>query len=400
MHETGIERYYAIRDGKKLYYGYTTGTCAAAAAKAAALMLATRRPVPYVDILTPKGIALNLEVLEPALTEGGARCAVRKYSGDDPDVTDGILVYADVTLEKTPGVSVDGGEGVGRVTKPGLKQAIGEAAINPVPLRMIREEAERVAEDYGIAGMKVVISIPAGVGLAKRTFNPRLGIVGGISVLGTSGIVEPMSEAALVESIGLELRQKYALGCRRIIIAPGNYGADFIRSLCHVEETELVKCSNFIGQAIDMAVSAGYPELLFVSHIGKFIKLAGGIMNTHSREADARAELMAACALRAGCGAETARSLLDCLTTDEMLDVLKAEGLLASTMEIAGERIDYYLNYRAKGQITIGAAVFSNGTGMLCTTGPAAQWLEELRAQERRNCETEFATDIRQEAET
>ena len=385
MHETGIESYYAIRDGKKLYYGYTTGTCAAAAAKAAALMLATGRPVPYVDILTPKGIALNLEVLEPVLEPRHARCAVRKYSGDDPDVTDGILVYADVTLEKGPGVTVDGGEGVGRVTKPGLKQAIGEAAINPVPMQMIRAAAESVAEDYGIRGLKVVISIPAGVELAKRTFNPRLGIVGGISVLGTSGIVEPMSEAALVESIGLELRQKYALGCRRILIAPGNYGADFLRSLAHVEETELVKCSNFIGQTIDMAVSAGYPELLFVSHIGKFIKLAGGIMNTHSREADARAELMAACALRAGCAAETARRLLDCLTTDEMLEVLQAAGLLEATMRIAGERIDYYLNYRAKGQITIGAAVFSNETGMLCTTGPAAQWLAELKEKEQLN---------------
>ena len=345
-------------------------------------MLATGQFVPYVDILTPKGIALNLEVLEPERTERHARCAIKKYSGDDPDVTDGVLVYADVTLEETPGVVVDGGEGVGRVTKPGLKQAVGEAAINPVPMQMIRAAAESVAEDYGLRGLKVVISIPAGVELAKRTFNPRLGIVGGISVLGTSGIVEPMSEAALVESIGLELRQKYALGCRRILIAPGNYGADFLRSLAHVEETELVKCSNFIGQTIDMAVSAGYQEMLFISHIGKAIKLAGGIMNTHSREADARSELMAACALRAGCTADTARRLLDCLTTDEMLEVLKAAGLLEKTMEIAGERIDYYLNYRAKGQITIGAAVFSNGTGMLCTTGPAARWLAELKEKE------------------
>ena len=382
MHETGIEGYYAIRDGKKLYYGYTTGTCAAAAAKAAALMLATGGPVPCVDILTPKGIALNLEVLEPELSARHARCAVRKYSGDDPDVTNGILIYADVTPAETPGVAVDGGEGVGRVTKPGLKQAIGEAAINPVPMQMIRAAAESVAEDYGIRGLKVVISIPAGVELAKRTFNPRLGIVGGISVLGTSGIVEPMSEAALVESIGLELRQKYALGCRRILVAPGNYGADFLRSLAHVEEAELVKCSNFIGQTIDMAVSAGYGEMLFISHIGKAIKLAGGIMNTHSREADSRAELMAACALRAGASAETARRILDCLTTDEMLSILRADGLLEKTMRIAGERIDYYLNYRAKGQITIGAAVFSNETGMLCTTGPAEKWLAELKEKE------------------
>ena len=383
MHETGIENYYAIRDGKKLYYGYTTGTCAAAAAKAAALMLATGRAVPCVDILTPKGIALNLEVLEPEIAEDHARCAIRKYSGDDPDVTNGILVYADVTLEKTPGVAVDGGEGVGRVTKPGLKQAIGEAAINPVPLRMIREAAESVAEDYGLRGLKVVISIPAGVELAKRTFNPRLGIVGGISVLGTSGIVEPMSEAALVESIGLELRQKRALGCERALVSPGNYGADFIRGLCGVEESELVKCSNYIGQTIDMAVEAGYPELFFVSHIGKFIKLTGGIMNTHSKEADARAELMAACALRAGCSAETARAILDSLTTDESLRIIREAGLLEKTMEIVSQRIDYYLNYRAKGQLTIGALVFSNELGVLCLTGPAADWLRELKERDK-----------------
>jgi len=382
MHETGIEGYYTLKDGKKLRFGYTTGTCAAAAAKAAALMLATGQEVETVDIMTPKGIALNLEILEAKRDENSAVCAVKKFSGDDPDVTNGVLVYARAELKKEPGIEIDGGEGVGRVTKPGLKQNIGEAAINPVPMQMIRQEAERVAEDYGVtAGMKIVISIPAGVELAKRTFNPRLGIVGGISVLGTSGIVEPMSEAALVESIGLELRQKYALGCRRVIIAPGNYGTDFIRSLCYMEESELVKCSNYIGQTIDMAVETGFKELFFVSHIGKFIKVAGGIMNTHSKEADSRAELMAACALRAGCTAETALKILDCLTTDEMLKTLQEAGKLRETMAIAGERIDYYLNYRAKGQITIGALVFSNEQGILCTTGPAQAWLDELKEQ-------------------
>ena len=383
MHETGIEGYYAIRDGKKLYYGYTTGTCAAAAAKAAALMLATGGPVPCVDILTPKGIALNLEVLEAERTAQRAKCAIRKDAGDDPDVTDGILVYAEARWSNTPGVHVDGGEGVGRVTKPGLKQAIGEAAINPVPMQMIRAAAEEALDEQGVsAGLDIVISIPAGVELAKRTFNPRLGIVGGISVLGTSGIVEPMSEAALVESIQLELRQKYALGCRRLLVSPGNYGADFLRTLCAVEESELVKCANFIGQTIDAAAETGYPELLFISHIGKFIKLAGGIMNTHSREADARGELMAACALRAGADADTARAIMDCLTTDEMLRILQRAGMLEATMAVAGEKIDYYLNYRARGQITLGAIVFSDETGILCTTGPAAQWLEELKSRD------------------
>ena len=382
MHETGIEGYYALKNGKKLRFGYTTGTCAAAAAKAAASMLATGRPLQYVELMTPKGIPLSLEVLEPELGADHARCAIRKDAGDDPDVTDGVLVYADVRWAREPGIRLDGGEGVGRVTKPGLKQAVGEAAINPVPLQMIRACAEEALDDCGRAeGLDIVISIPAGAELAKKTFNPRLGIVGGISVLGTSGIVEPMSEAALVESIQLEMRQKYALGCRRLLVAPGNYGADFIRSLCAVEEQELVKCSNFIGQAIDMAAEAGFEEVFFISHIGKFIKLTGGIMNTHSREADARGELMAACALRAGADAETALAIMDCLTTDEMLRILQRAGLLEKTMEIVGQRIDYYLNYRAKGQLTLGAVVFSEETGILCMTGKAEQWLEELKSR-------------------
>ena len=384
MHETGIEGYYALKDGKKLRFGYTTGTCAAAAAKAATQMLIRGADVETVDILTPKGIALNLELEDVRRGEGHVSCAVRKFSGDDPDVTDGVLVYADVCWQKSPGVVVDGGAGVGRVTKPGLKQKIGEAAINPVPMQMIRGEVERALDDCGVAeGVRVVISIPAGVELAKKTFNPRLGIEGGISVLGTSGIVEPMSEAALVESIGLELRQKRALGCERALVSPGNYGADFIMGLCGVEESELVKCSNYIGQTIDMAVEAGYPELFFVSHIGKFIKLTGGIMNTHSKEADARAELMAACALRAGCSAETARAILDSLTTDESLRIIREAGLLEKTMEIVSQRIDYYLNYRAKGQLTIGALVFSNELGVLCLTGPAADWLRELKERDK-----------------
>lgn len=379
MAETGIEGYYALKNGKKLRFGYTTGTCAAAAAKAAAVLLATGRTPETVDLMTPKGIPLHLEVLEPKLEGGSATCAIKKFSGDDPDVTDGILVYATVSWKREPGILVDGGVGVGRVTKPGLKQKIGEAAINPVPQKMIRDAVAEALDDCGQSeGAQVVISIPAGVELAKKTFNPRLGIEGGISVLGTSGIVEPMSEAALVESIDLEIRQKRALGCQRLIVSPGNYGADFLKTLCSVREEELVKCSNYVGQAVDMAVAAQFPELMFVSHIGKFIKLAVGIMNTHSREADGRTEAMAACALRAGADGDTARKILDCLTTDEMLDILDEAGLLEKTMAEAGEKIAFYLDCRAKQQLTIGTVVFSNERGILCTTGPAAEWLREL----------------------
>lgn len=380
MHETGIESCYTLKNGKKLRCGYTTGTCAAAAAKAAAILLVTGHSPETVSLQTPKGILLSLEVLEPRLENGSASCAIQKFSGDDPDVTNGILIYANVRFRRAPGITVDGGIGVGRITKPGLKQPVGAAAINPVPMEMIRRAAEEVLEEYGeSAGLEIVISAPDGVELAEKTFNPRLGIKGGISILGTSGIVEPMSEAAILKSIELELRQKFALGCRRLILTPGNFGADFLRSNSHISETEPVKCSNFIGQSLDLAANTGFTEVLLVGHIGKLIKLSGGIMNTHSREADCRAELMAAAALRAGCPGDLARAILGCVTTDEMLRILRDKNLLEPAMEVMGERIDFYLKNRFGGRLTVGVIVFSDSCGILCATGSAEKWLKERK---------------------
>ena len=374
MRETGIESYFVLKDGKKLRFGYTTGTCAAAAAKAAVLMLLRRRTPETVEILTPKGIRLTLEVLEPKYGENAASCAIRKYSGDDPDVTNGVLVFAEARTRREPGIGIDGGVGVGRVTKPGLKQPVGEAAINPVPREMIRRAAEEaLAECEQLTGLDIVISIPEGVEIAKKTFNPRLGIEGGISVLGTSGIVEPMSEEALVESIDLEIRQKRALGAERLILTPGNIGADFARAVCGVEESEAVKCSNYIGRSLDSAVAAGFSEVLLIGHVGKLVKLSGGIMNTHSKEGDCRAELMASLALRAGGDGDLARDILDCVTTDEMLRLLFDAGLLETAMEHMAVRLDFYLRHRVKDAIAVGAVVFTEAYGMLCVTGPAKE---------------------------
>ena len=378
MFETGIEGHYALVDGKKLRFGYTTGTCAAAAAKAATLYLLTGRAPKTVQIHTPKGIDLTLPVEEAARKESAARCAVRKFSGDDPDVTDGALVFATVTISETPGIHIDGGQGVGRATKPGLKVPVGAAAINPGPRAMI-EQAVREALDQieEVRGMDVVISVPEGEALAAKTFNPRLGIVGGISILGTSGIVEPMSEEALVDSIRLEIRQRKALGDQRLILAPGNYGTDFLRDTFGVGEERIVKVSNYIGKALDTAVEVGFTEVLLAGHIGKLVKLSGGIMNTHSREGDGRSELMAACALRSGADAETARAVLECVTTNEMLRIIREQGLLDKTMEVMAERIDLYVNARVKGLLNVGVLVFSDGYGPLCATGPARDWIRQ-----------------------
>ncbi len=377
MHKTGIEEYYLEKDGKRLRFGYTTGTCAAAAAKAATAFLLTGAAPKTVRIRTPKGIDLDLPVLEPVRGSGFASCAIQKDSGDDPDVTNGVLVYARVAFSETPGVRIDGGEGVGRVTKPGLKQAIGEAAINPVPREMIRLAVEEAAEEAESAsGFSVVISIPAGVALAEKTFNPRLGIAGGISILGTSGVVEPMSEDALIDSIELEIRQRKALGDSRLVLTPGNYGADFLRERYGLADERVVKCSNFVGKSLEAAIAAGFSETLLAGHIGKFVKLSGGIFNTHSKYGDHRAELMAAAARAAGADEETQKRMFDCVTTDEMLRILEEKDLLSGTMNELNSRIDAALQARFPA-LTIGVIVFTTGNRELFTNDTAKRWTEE-----------------------
>lgn len=380
----GLENYYHIVNGRKMKFGYTTGSCAAGAAKAAARMLLSGEKAAEAELMTPKGILLKLRILHAALGENEASCAVKKYAGDDPDMTDGLEIFARVERTASPGIKIDGGAGVGRVTKKGLEQPVGSAAINRVPREMIEKELKAVCAEYGYAGgLAVTLSIPGGEEIAKKTFNPRLGIVGGLSILGTSGIVEPMSEAALVRSIEVELRQKAVSGAEYMLVTPGNYGADFIKEHTDIPfaEAQTLKCSNFVGETIDRALENGVKGMLFVSHIGKFVKLAAGIMNTHSRNGDARAEIMAANALRAGISADGARKILSTATTDEALDVIGGEGLTEPFMKELTERILDSLNRRAYGRMLMGAVVFSNEHGYLGETENVSELKELLKKQ-------------------
>ena len=326
-------------------HGFTTGSCAAAASKAAAYMLLTGHRKNQITIETPGGISYTAEIIDIHIGEHCASCAVVKDGGDDPDVTTGMKIYSKVSLtEEADGkcavLHIDGGEGVGRVTRPGLDQPVGNAAINHVPRAMIAKEVSEVCAllDYR-GGLDIVISVPGGEALAARTFNPRLGIVGGISILGTSGIVEPMSSQALLDTIRVELNQRRAEGYDSVAVTPGNYGRDYMKRRYGYDLDRSVKCSNFIGQTIDMAAELGFQRILLTGHIGKLIKVAGGIMNTHSREADARMELLAAFALRCQVPAECARRILDCLNTEEALALLQESGKLQEVMDYAMERI-------------------------------------------------------------
>ncbi len=375
---------YIIKNNKKLRYGYTTGSCAAAAAKAASEMLLQNVTIRKVSITTPKGTILDLPIQDIIKGYDSVSCCVYKDSGDDPDVTNGVAVYAKVVktnIKKQ--YRIDGGIGVGRVTKAGLACEIGEAAINPVPRRMIREQVKHVAEscDYD-GGFDIIISIPEGVEIAKRTFNPRLGIIGGISVLGTSGIVEPMSEQALIDSIKAEMNVLRAQGYHYLIVSPGNYGNHFTKMHMWIDLENTIKCSNFIGETLDHALECDFEGILFIGHIGKFVKLAGGIMNTHSRYADCRMELISAHAALAGTNQEQIQTIMQCATTDDAVDILNAIGLKEEVMHSLIDKIQFYLNNRSYDKIHTETIMFSNKHGILAKTEGADELLEIIQSEE------------------
>lgn len=371
-----------------LKYGFTTGSSAAAASKAAILMLLSGKIKDKISISTPKGITFNADIKDIKLDLKAleASCAVEKNGGDDPDITTGLLIYSKVSIVENDIdellIDIDGGEGVGRVTKPGLDQPVGNAAINSMPRKMIEKEVREVAELYDFKGkIRVLIYVPFGRETAKKTFNERLGIIGGISILGTSGIVEPMSDQALLDTIRVELNQRKALGDEIIAITPGNYGQEFMLRAYDYQLDRSVKCSNFIGDTIDMAAETGFKKMLLTGHIGKLIKLSGGIYNTHSKNADARMELLLAAGIRAGLDAMSGRNILDAVSTEEGIRIIKEAGCFEETMKYMMEKIMFFLNKRASGKIDIECIVYSNNYGLLAKSDGAEKLLDALKQQ-------------------
>lgn len=369
-----------IRSGtKRLRCGYTTGTCAALAAAGAVMLLLKGEAPEILELMTPKGLPVETEPAFCRREGEEALCGVCKDAGDDPDVTDGLLICARVRRTET-GITVDGGEGIGRVTKPGLDQPVGAAAINSVPRKMILEAAGSVCEACGYrGGLAIEIFAPDGKATGEKTFNPQLGIEGGISILGTSGIVEPMSERAIVETTALEIRQAAESGSRRIVLLPGNYGLDYLTGeLPELAAVPRAKCSNYIGEAIDCARLEGFQELLLVGHVGKLVKLAGGIMNTHSRVADCRRELFTAHAALCGADAGTCRMLMQEVSSDGCLRVLEEAGLRDEVLRSLLEALQRQLSRRAEG-MRAGALMFSRTAGFLGLTEEAESLLREWR---------------------
>ena len=373
-----MEENYIYSGTKKLRCGYTTGSCATAAAQAAAEMLLTRQSVKNSEIITPKGVRLVLPVHRCELSDEKAICSVIKDSGDDPDITNGIEVCAEVSLTQN-GIEITGGKGVGKVTKAGLDQPVGEYAINSVPRKMITQALDTVAEMHEYhGGLRVIISVTEGEEIAKKTFNPRIGIVGGISIIGTTGIVEPMSNTAIIETIRTEANIRRAEGKKALLLTVGNYSEKHIFENMPQLSEQCVMCSNFIGDAIDIGITLGFDSILICGHIGKMVKLGSGIMNTHSSYADGRMETLIVCGVLAGVENSVLCRLTDCATTDAALDILYENGSARAVLDILTNRIDGYLQARAKGSARIGAVIFSYKNDMLLKTEYADEIISQL----------------------
>lgn len=315
---------YVSYNGKKLRKGYTTGTCATAATQAALLMLLKQELVHQVIVATPSGTELTLAINNQCFDSRSAKCSVTKDGGDDQDATHGLEIYSQVSFTQGTEIQLTGGEGIGRVTQAGLPLPVGEHAINPVPRQMILEAVRSLVGDQ--QGVRVEISAPGGEEIALSTYNPRLGIVGGISILGTSGIVTPMSEEGWKQAITLEMEQKQAQGLDRIILTPGNYGEDFIKEETRISSRYIVQMSNFVGYVLMEAMRLKFKHILLVGHLGKFIKLAGGIFATHSKDADARNEIMIANLALMGAPLALLQQVDQAITTEDQAAIIMEAG--------------------------------------------------------------------------
>lgn len=386
---------FTVKNGKKLKYGFTTGSCAAAAAAAAAAMLFSGEKVSETEIILPAGEKITLQVSDIDMGKGEARCTVTKDGGDDPDATHGAAITACVSrtpiaagtpAETRKQITLLGGNGVGIVTAKGLRCGVGEPAINPVPRHMIFENIERMRRKFGESeeSLYVEISVPAGEEIAKKTYNPRLGIVGGISILGTTGIVDPMSEKALVDTIKVVIDKQYQENPKRILIAPGNYGREFCGEYLGLDIEKAVPVSNYIGEALDYIKFKGFEEILLVGHTGKLIKLAAGIMNTHSSYADGRMEIIGVHSAICGADSDTVRRITECITTDEAFGLIETKPYYEEVKEKILEKVLYHLRFRLKEQVGIETILFTTDRNHIMKSAGADRLSETIRKDMKR----------------
>jgi len=370
---------YVFYNGRKLRKGFTTGTTATAAAVAATKTLLQQEPQTVIAVTAANGQNAEFEVQDYEFDHQHASVAITKDGGDDQDATDGMLIYATVTLRDDDQITLDGGKGIGRVTQKGLANPPGMAAINPTPRKVITQGVRDVLGAK--RGANIVISAPEGEKVAKLTYNPKLGIVGGISILGTSGIVTPMSEESWKHSISIEMNIHRVRGDERLILTPGNYGEDFLTQEMKIPVTQQVQMSNFVGYVLKEAQRLGFKQVLLVGDLGKMIKVSAGIFSTHSKDADARAEVMVANLALLGAPVDLLKQVYNCLTTIAMIDLIDQAGYQAVYQQIVDRiklRSEKLLAHREP-QVAIEAVIFSRGTGLLAATRPLTEIEDEWR---------------------
>ncbi len=365
-------------NGRKLRKGFTTGTTATAATVAAIRTLLNQEPQETVTVHAANGKVAIFDVEQTDFDEQTASCAIKKDGGDDQDATDGALIFATVKLRDDNEIHLDGGKGVGRVTKAGLANKPGMPAINPTPRRVIKEAARKeLGADQGV---DIVIAVPEGERIAKLTYNPKLGIVGGISILGTSGVVTPMSESSWKHSISIEMNIHRKRGDKSLVLVPGNYGEDFAKDELGIPGSKIVQMSNFVGYVLHETQRLQFNKVLIVGDLGKMVKVSGGIFSTHSKDADARAEIMVAnLALLGGVPTEFLRQIYGCLTTISMIKMINEAGyqeVYQLIVDKIKKRAENLLAHREP-QVAVDAVIFSRETGFLAASKPLAEIKDE-----------------------
>lgn len=313
---------YIYKYGKKMRKGFTTGTAACAASKAAAYALVHNKYLNKVDVTLPLGEAIEIDIISTEILNNYVASYVKVDGGDDRNVLDGCIVYAKVSYADR--FSITSGVGVGIVTRKGLQIAVGEPAINPTPLKMIKKAANEVQENISV---NVEICVKDGAELAKKTLNEKIGVVGGISIIGTTGIVEPMSNKGYIDSMYTEMNIMLE-NHKNIVIVSGNYGYDYARNTLNIDRQKIVKVSNFVGDALFYLKNTDVKSILMIGHLGKFVKLAGGNFNTHSYVSDSKMEIIASGIIKKSDDMAAAKKVLECNTTDEACEILKEHSLM------------------------------------------------------------------------
>ena len=379
MSDTGLDTLW--HNGKSYRKGYTTGSCATAAAKVAALMVLRQQVINQISIVTPSGVTLRLNVEQPLICGQQASAAIRKDGGDDVDATHGMLIFAQVALNDSGSISIVGGEGVGTVTRKGIGLPVGSSAINRTPLHTIEEAVREVIGPE--RGAEIVIFAPEGEERAQKTYNGRLGILGGISIIGTTGIVTPMSEESWKRSLALELEMKRAQGMTSVILVPGNHGERFVQEQMQLNGDRVVTMSNFVGYMLQETQRLGFRRVVLVGHLGKLIKVAAGIFHTQSHIADGRMETLVTRLALMGAPRELLQAVFECSTTEAAMELIEQHGLQAVYNDIAQAicaRINQMLRFAVQ-PLQCDAVLFSFDNIVLGSNRPVNDIVADLRTE-------------------